>query len=63
MCFSENHKELFYEPFLGKKSNMNGLIFWQKSENPVFWEVLGIFSKRRIFEKNKNKLALSIFDP
>ena len=42
---------------------MNGLIFWQKSENPVFWEVLGIFSKRRIFEKNKNKLALSIFDP
>ena len=42
---------------------MNGLIFWQKSKNPVLGEILGIFPKTRIFlSKNKNKLALSVFD-
>ena len=45
------------------KRNMNGLIFWQKSKNPVLGKILGLFPKARIFlSKNKNKLALSVFD-
>ena len=42
---------------------MNGLIFWQKSKNPVLGKILGIFPKTRIFlSKNKNKSTLSVFD-
>ena len=38
--------------------------FWQKSKNPVLRKILGIFRETRIFLlKNKNKLALSVFDP
>ena len=43
---------------------MDGLILWEKSKNPVWGKTLEIFPKTRIFlSKNKNKLALSVFDP
>ena len=49
---------------MGKKRNIDGLIFWQNSRNPVLEEILGIFPITRTFlSKNEHKLALSVFDP
>ena len=43
---------------------MDGLIFWEKSKNPFWGKTLEISPKARTFlSKNKNKLALSVFDP
>ena len=45
---------------MGKKRNIDGLIFWQNSRNPVLGEILGIFPITRTFlSKNEHKLALS----
>ena len=49
---------------MGKKRNIDGLIFWQNSRNPVLGKILGIFPIARTFlSKNEHKLALSVFDP
>ena len=49
---------------MGKKRNIDGFIFWQKSKHPVLGDILGISPITRIFlSKNKNKLALSVFYP
>ena len=53
----------FRNHFWAKKKH-EWINFWQKSKNPVLVKILGIFPKTRIFlSKNKNKLALSVFEP
>ena len=59
MLVGESQRTLF-----GRIGKINGLIFWQKSKNPVLGEILAIFSKTRLsLSKHKNKLALSDFNP
>ena len=53
MCILENHKELFKEPFLEKKRNVDGLFFSAKVKKLVLGEILGIFPKTKIFQKPK----------
>ena len=53
MCFLEDHEEIFYGQFLGKKKKHEWINFLANVKNPVFGKILGIFPKTRIFEKTK----------